>query len=134
MTSPTPHHLGVTVSDLDRPVALYRTTFSLGPPERFSVSGTAFADGATDRFAHLVDGGVRIELVEYDPAGADATVAIDRPGAKHLGLAVGDPDAFYAGLDPSVETVSEPRTTDSGTRIPFVRDPEGTRIEVLEPG
>jgi catechol 2,3-dioxygenase-like lactoylglutathione lyase family enzyme len=140
VTSPAPHHFGVTVADLDRAVEFYRETFDLGPAERFTVSGEAFADGvgvdgATGRFAHFVFDGARIELVEYDPEGPDATgAAVNRPGAKHLGLAVDDLDAFYADLDPSVETVSDPRTTESGTRILFVRDPEGNLVEVLETG
>ena len=138
MTRPTPHHFGVTVADLDRAVDFYREAFDLGPAERFSVAGEAFStavdvDGATGRFAHFTLDGARIELVEYDPAGADATGSeVNQPGAKHLGLGVDDLDAFYADLDPSVETVSEPQTTASGTRICFVRDPEENLIEILE--
>jgi catechol 2,3-dioxygenase-like lactoylglutathione lyase family enzyme len=134
-----PHHFGVTVTDLDRAVEFYRHTFDLDAVERFSVSGAAFADGvgvegATGRFAHFVLDGARIELVEYDPAGpARDDPTVNRPGATHLGLAVDDLDAFYADLDPTVETISEPRTTESGTRILFVRDPDGTLIEILEP-
>jgi len=132
------HHFGVTVTDLDRAVEFYRDTFALGAAERFTVSGEAFADGvdvdgATGRFAHFTLDGARIELVEYDPEGPDATGGtVNQPGAKHLGLDVDDLDSFYAGLAPSVETLSEPRTTESGTRILFVRDPEGNLIEVLE--
>ena len=132
------HHFGVTVSDLDRAVEFYGDTLGLGDPERFSVSGEAFADavdvdGATGRFAHFDAGGARIELVEYDPEGPDASGGtVNRPGAKHLGLSVEDLDAFYAGLDPAVTTLSEPRTTESGTRILFVRDPEGNLVEVIE--
>jgi catechol 2,3-dioxygenase-like lactoylglutathione lyase family enzyme len=141
VTSPTPHphHFGITVTDLDRAVAFYRETFGFDDPDRFGVSGEAFSDGvdvdgATGRFAHFVLDGARIELVEYDPEGPDATgAAVNQPGATHLGLAVDDLDSFYGGLDPSVETLSEPRTTASGTRILFVRDPEGNLIEVLEP-
>ncbi|MFB6195468.1 MAG: VOC family protein [Haloplanus sp.] len=135
----TAHHFGVTVSDLDRAVEFYRETFDLGPCDRFTVSGPAFADavdvdGATGRFAHFDADGARIELVEYDPDGDDAAAdRVNQPGAKHLGLAVDDLDAFYDGLDQSVTTLSEPRTTESGTRICFVRDPEGNLIEVLEP-
>ncbi|AXG07503.1 VOC family protein [Haloplanus rubicundus] len=134
-----PHHFGVTVTDLDRAVEFYRDTFGLDSVERFAVSGAAFAagvgvEGATGRFAHFVLDGARIELVEYDPAGPAASESdVNQPGATHLGLAVDDLDAFYADLDPGVETISEPRTTESGTRILFVRDPDGTLIEVLEP-
>jgi catechol 2,3-dioxygenase-like lactoylglutathione lyase family enzyme len=132
------HHFGVTVSNLHRAVEFYRDAFGFGAPERFDVSGEAFADavdvdGATGRFAHFDAGGARIELVEYDPEGADATdCAVNRPGATHLGLAVDDLDAFYDGLDSDVSTLSSPRTTESGTRILFIRDPEGNLVEVLE--
>ncbi|WP_435066585.1 VOC family protein [Haloplanus sp. C73] len=138
MTRLAPHHFGVTVADLDRAVDFYRDTFDFDDPERFTVSGDAFSDavdvdGATGRFAHFVLDGARIELVEYDPAGDDVPEStVNQPGATHLGLAVDDLDAFYADLDPSVTTLSEPRTTESGTRICFVRDPDGNLVEVLE--
>lgn len=138
MTRLAPHHFGVTVADLDRAVDFYRDTFDFDAPERFTVSGDAFADavdvdGATGRFAHFVLDGARIELVEYDPEGdAVAAATVNQPGANHLGLAVDDLDAFYADLDPSVTTLSEPRTTESGTRICFVRDTDGNLVEVLE--
>jgi len=32
-----------------------------------------------------------------------------------------------------VTTLSEPQTTDSGTRICFLQDPEGNLVEALEP-
>ncbi len=138
MTDLTAHHVGVTVADLDRAVEFYVETFDLEVLDRFSVSGEAFADavnvpGATGSFAHLDADGIRLELVEYDPADTphDAP-SLDRPGAVHLGLAVDDLDAFHADLDEGVETLSGPRTTESGTRICFVRDPEGNLIELLE--
>jgi catechol 2,3-dioxygenase-like lactoylglutathione lyase family enzyme len=133
------HHVGVTVTDLDRAVDFYRDTFGLDVLDRFTVSGEAFATGvdvpgATGSFAHLDGGDVRVELVEYDPAGEPCGAdRVNQPGAKHLGLEVDDLDAFYADLDDDVETLSDPRTTESGTAILFVRDPEGNLIEVLEP-
>jgi catechol 2,3-dioxygenase-like lactoylglutathione lyase family enzyme len=132
------HHAAVTVADLDRAVAFYRDTFDFDVIDRFEVAGEAFATAvgvpdATGRFAHLDAGGVRIELVEYDPQGdARGQADLNQPGAHHLGLAVDDVDAFHDGLDAGVETLSEPRTTASGTRILFVRDPEGNLIEVLD--
>lgn len=137
MADLTAHHVGITVSDLDRAVAFYTDTFDLDVLARFEVGGAAFADAvdvsdATGSFAHLDADGIRIELVEYDPAGESGDPpALNRPGAVHLGLSVDDLDAFYAGLD-GVETLSRPQTTESGTRILFVRDPEGNLVEVLE--
>ncbi|MDG5777523.1 VOC family protein [Haloarculaceae archaeon H-GB2-1] len=132
------HHYGVTVRDLDRAVTFYRDVLGLDVLSRFSVSGEAFetgvgVEGAAGRFAHLDADGTRVELVEYEPAGDDAAAdAINQTGAKHLGFAVEDLDAFYHDLDDDVETISEPQTTASGTKILFVQDPEGNLVEVLE--
>ena len=140
MSDPTPHHVGVTVSDLDRAVAFYTETFGLDVAAEFAVGGEAFADAvdvenATADFAHLVaDGGETVvELVAYDPAGEPTDdAALNRPGAIHLGLSVDDVEAFYGELDGDVETLSEPRTTESGTTVLFVVDPDGNLIEVLD--
>lgn len=132
------HHFGVTVTDLDRAVEFYEGALGCDVLDRFTVSGEAFSegvgvDGATGSFAHLDAGDARVELVEYDPAGDDRTGGhVNQPGEKHLGLAVDDLDAFYEGLPAAVETLSELQTTESGTHILFVRDPEGNLVEVVE--
>ncbi|MFB6107868.1 MAG: VOC family protein [Haloplanus sp.] len=138
MTDLTAHHFGVTLTDLDRAVEFYRDVFGLAVLDRFTVSGEAFARGvgvpdATGRFAHLDAGDARVELVEYDPEGrAVRAETVADAGAKHLGLAVDDLDAVYADLPETVETLSSPQTTESGTRICFVRDPDGNLVELLE--
>ncbi|GAB7091520.1 VOC family protein [Halorubrum luteum] len=138
MSDPSAHHVGITVADLDRAVDFYTEAFGFGVLSEFSVSGEAFADAvdvpnASGLFAHLDADGVRLELIEYEPeADARDDPALNRPGAVHLGVTVDDVDAFHAGLDDEVETLSTPRTTSSGTRILFVRDPEGNLIEVLD--
>ncbi|WP_435176447.1 VOC family protein [Halorussus sp. AFM4] len=138
MTELSAHHFGVTVTDLDRAVEFYRDVLGLDVLNRFSVSGEAFStgvdvEGAIGNFAHLDAGSARVELVEYDPAGENRdTERVNQPGAKHLGIAVDDLDGFYEKLPSDVETLSEPQTTASGTRILFLRDPEGNLVEVLE--
>jgi catechol 2,3-dioxygenase-like lactoylglutathione lyase family enzyme len=135
---PTAHHFAVTVSDLDRAVAFYRDTLGLDVLSEFSVGGEAFAtgvgiDGASAEFVHLDGGDARLELVEYDPEGDPATETdLNQPGATHLGLEVDDLDAVYDSLPDGVETIAEPQTTESGTRICFLRDPDGTLVELLE--
>lgn len=138
MSDPTAHHVGITVSDLDRAVAFYTETFDLDVVAEFSVDGDAFAeavavDGAAAEFVHLDADGAIVELVAYEPAvdsGGDPE--LNRQGATHLGLTVDDVEAFHAGLADDVETLSPPRTTESGTTVLFVRDPEGNPIEVLD--
>jgi catechol 2,3-dioxygenase-like lactoylglutathione lyase family enzyme len=137
MADLTSHHVGLTVSELDRAVEFYRDVLGLDVVSRFEVAGEAFStavdiDDAAGAFAHLDAGGVRLELVEYDPEGDATTSALNQPGACHVGFAVEDVDTVVAGLPDGVETVSEPQTTASGTRLVFLRDPDGNRIELLE--
>lgn len=132
------HHTGLTVADLDRSVEFYTGLLGCTVESRFSVSGDAFGtvvgtDGVSGRFVHLDSGGSRIELVEYEPAGPTREpAALPQPGGSHVAFAVDDVDAFLEGLPDRIRPLSEPRTTDSGTRLVFVRDPDGNLVELLE--
>ncbi|ARS88729.1 VOC family protein [Natrarchaeobaculum aegyptiacum] len=132
------HHVGLTVSDLETTVAFYRDVLGLEVLDRFEVSGQAFEtvtelEGSSGRFVHLDAGDVRLELVEYEPAGAALEDSdLNQPGAAHVGLAVDDLESVYAGLPEDVETLSDPQTTASGTTLCFLRDPEGNLVELLE--
>lgn len=141
MAELTAHHVGITVSDLDRAVSFYRDTFGLDLLSRFEVGGKSFATGvaipgAHAEFAHLDAGGARLELVTYDSTPESGSEdgserRIDTVGATHVGLTVEDVESCYAELPENVKTLSEPQTTESGTTIFFVRDPEGNLVEVL---
>ncbi len=132
------HHIGITVRDLDRAVEFYTSVFDCSVLATFGVAGEAFEtgvdiDAASAQFAHLDVGSVRLELVAYEPTGEDSeTPKLNDQGATHLGLEVQDLERFYAELPADVETLSPPQTTETGTNILFVRDPEGNLIEVLE--
>jgi catechol 2,3-dioxygenase-like lactoylglutathione lyase family enzyme len=138
MTNVRVHHFGVTVADLDRAIDFYREIFGFEVLDRFTVSGEAFStavgvEEATGTFAHLDGDGTRIELIEYEPEGEVCNVAnVNQPGTTHVGHAVSDIDGFYESLPDDVETLSEPRTTESGSRILFVRDPEDNLVELIE--
>jgi catechol 2,3-dioxygenase-like lactoylglutathione lyase family enzyme len=135
---PTAHHVGITVHDLDRAVEFYREVLGFGELDRFTVSGSEFAsaidvEGATGTFAHLDAGGTRLELIEYEPEGESIpTEKINGPGATHLGLSVANIEDFYESLPDAIETLNEPQTTESGSTILFVRDPEDNLVELIE--
>jgi catechol 2,3-dioxygenase-like lactoylglutathione lyase family enzyme len=126
------------VSDLDRAVAFYRDVLGLELLSRFEVAGDAFSTavrvpGATGRFVHFDANGLRLELVEYDPSGeVRANGRLNQPGATHIGLSIEDVDGFYDSLPDEVETLSAPQTTQTGTRILFLRDVDGNLLEFLE--
>lgn len=137
MTQPAAHHVGLTVSNLERAIEFYRDGLGFPLLDRFEVSGEAFStvvgiENAAGTFAHLDAGAVRLEVVEYDPKADETSAELNQPGASHVGIAVDDVDAFLEGLPESVEPMSEPRTTASGTRLVFLRDPDGNLIELLE--
>ncbi|ELY76750.1 VOC family protein [Natrinema pallidum] len=138
MTALSAHHVGLTVADLEETLAFYRDVLDLSVTDRFSVGGEAFADavdvdGASAEFAHLEADGIKIELVEYDPEARGSPAAgLNQPGASHVGFAVDDLASVAERLPEDVPTISEPRTTESGTTIMFLRDPEGNLIEILE--
>ena len=136
---PTAHHVGLTVSDIERAIAFYTDLFDCTVESRFTVDGEAFetvvgVDGAAGSFAHLDAGGTRLELVAYEPAGEPTPSAeLVQPGAAHVAFEVADVDAFVNDLPDGVAPLSDPQTTASGTRLVFLRDPAGNRIELLEP-
>jgi catechol 2,3-dioxygenase-like lactoylglutathione lyase family enzyme len=138
MAAPTAHHVGLTVSELEPAVDFYRSVFDASILAEFSVAGDAFETGvgiddASARFAHLDLGSVRLELVAYEPTGeAMPTAELNQAGAAHLGVEVDDLDDFYRSLSADVETISEPQTTETGTKICFLRDPDDHLVEVLE--
>ena len=139
MAALTAHHVGITVSDLDATTEFYQSVFDCEIIAEFSVDGDAFATGvdienASAEFVHLDLGSVRLELVAYEPTGNDRLPAdLNDAGATHIGITVDDVDEFYESLPSSVETLSPPQTTETGTKICFLRDPDGTLIEVLNP-
>lgn len=138
MTDHTVHHHGISVADLERSLAFYRDALGFELIDRYTLSdeGLSAAVGAdadvTGEFAQLDGGGARVELVEYDAGAAVESGAVYDTGATHLGIEVADVDAAVEALPAAVETVSGPETTGSGTRICFLRDPDGTLVELLE--
>jgi glyoxylase I family protein len=132
------HHIGVVVSDLDEAVSFYRDTLGLSIADEFTLGDDGIAtainvEGVTGNFVHLDAGSARVELIEYDPVGDDITTdAINQRGAKHIGFAVDDIDAFYENLSDNVEPISPPQPIEIGTSILFFRDPDGNFVEVVE--
>jgi catechol 2,3-dioxygenase-like lactoylglutathione lyase family enzyme len=103
---PSLHHVGVTVSDLNRAVDFYTDTFDLTIVTELAVGGVAFAEavdvaGASAAFTHLDGDGTRVELVEFNPQGAALLErTLNRPGTAHLGLAVDDVETLRPGERP----------------------------------
>ena len=140
-------HTGITVSNLEQSLVFWRdllgfelshTAHQTGELAR-EITGVA---GAELKLAVLkAPGGHKIELLEY-LAPPDRTKHADlRPcdvGSVHVALTVNDLDAVLQRIAASSwKTAGKPQTLQSGPnagkRVVYVRDPDGTTIEFMQP-
>ncbi len=138
-------HTGITVRDLDRALAFWRDTLGFKLTYRARREGTYAAEvtgvpGATIEIAVLLAPGHKIELLHYTaPEGREAFRP--RPcdlGAVHLAFDIDDLDAALAHLASAGWTaVGIPQViaegARAGTRLVYVRDPDGTTLELMQP-
>ena len=140
-------HTGITVSNLEQSLAFWRdvlgfelshTTHQTGELAR-EITGVA---GAEIKLAVVkAPGGHKIELLEY-LAPPDRGKHVDlRPcdiGSVHVALLVDDLEAVLESIAASGwKAVGKPQTLTSGPntgkRVVYVRDPDGTTIELMQP-
>ena len=139
-------HTGFTVSNLERSLAFWRDVLGFELSHRVDQRGEFAAEitgvpGAEISLAVLkAPGGHKIELLQYT-APADRKQHAFRPcdvGSVHVALTVDDLDAvleriaasgWKAGRKPQTLTTGP----NAGRRVIYVRDPDGTTIEFMQP-
>jgi lactoylglutathione lyase len=116
-------HTCYRIGDIDRSVAFYA---ALGFQEMHRMG---LPDGATNVFLGLPGDGARLELTKNP--GVDSYDL--GTGYGHIAVTVGDLDGALAGLAEQGITPERPPYTvsDGGSRLCFVRDPDGYRIELI---
>jgi lactoylglutathione lyase len=119
-------HTCYRIGDIDRSVAFYE---ALGFEE---VGRMPIRDEAINVFMGLPGDGPRLELT-YN-FGVDSYEL--GTGYNHIAITAADLDATLAQLaEQGIEPERAPYTvSDGGTRLCFVRDPDGYRIELIERG
>jgi catechol 2,3-dioxygenase-like lactoylglutathione lyase family enzyme len=140
------HHVGVSVAVLDRSIAFWQRMLGAPARDRRVLEGPQLATlvgypGARiDSCWFDLPGGVALELLCYldrDEAPYDPGTA--HPGNVHVCLAVQDMAAAHAhavacGARPvSAAPVEVGRGPRAGTRIAYLRDPDGVTIELFQP-
>ena len=140
------HHVGITVSDLDRGIDFYHGVFGLEfvnePSPVFDDPGLGPAvgvPGAALRQVSLALGDVILELLEYSRP--ESPVAAPLPqnalGAQHVAFLVEDIYTKKAELEAKgVEFFSDVNVVDDGVlagwRWVYFSDPEGNALELVE--
>lgn len=140
------HHVGVTVADLDAAIAFWEALLGTGHRDRRLLDGPGVGrlvgyPGVRVEACWLdLPGGVALELLRYherDEAPYDPGTA--HPGNVHVCLQTADLDAVRAHAlacgatavgDAPVDVPAGPR---AGTRVAYVRDPDGVTIELFQP-
>ena len=117
-------HTCYRIGDINRSVAFYK---ALGFEE---VGRMPIRDEAINVFMGLPDDGARLELT-YNH-GVDSYEL--GTGYNHIALTVDDLDGTLENLSgKGIEPEKPPyRVREGGSRICFVRDPDGYRIELIE--
>jgi len=141
----TTDHTGFTVSNIERSLAFWRDVLGFELSHRAHHTGDLAGEvtgvpGAEISIAVLKGYGYKIELLEYH-APPDRKRANLRPcdvGSVHVALLVDNLDAVLSAIAGSGwKTAGKPQTLKSGPnagkRVVYIRDPDGTTIEFMQP-
>ena len=139
-------HTGITVTNLERSLAFWRDVLGFELSHRAHQTGEMALEitgvaGAEIMLAVLkTPTGHKIELLEY-LAPPDRKRLAARPcdvGSFHIALTVDDLDAVLSAIAASGwKAAGQPQTLtvgpNAGKRVVYVRDPDGTTIEFMQP-
>lgn len=139
-------HTGITVTNLERSLAFWRDVLGFELSHRAHQTGDLASEiagvpGAEISLAVLkTPTGHKIELLEY-LAPPERKHIEPRPcdvGSVHIALTVDDLDAVVSAIAASGwKAAGEPQTLRSGPnagkRVVYVRGPDGTTIEFMQP-
>jgi glyoxylase I family protein len=138
-------HTGITVTNLERSVAFWQDVLGFELSHRAHHTGELASEvtgvpGAEISLAVFKGYGHKIELLEYH-APTNRKRAGLRPcdvGSVHVALTVDKLDAVLSTIAASGwRAVGKPQTLktgpNAGKRVVYVRDPDGTTIEFMQP-
>ncbi len=137
-------HVGVASSDIERSLGFYRDALGmalLGRGREASADMAALlgVDAVEFEYADLDAGDGRVlELLRFaQPQGEQVAPRPFDPGTAHIGVRVDDLDGVAARLGDAVISRAAVRVDDPGSywhggRFLYVRDPDGTIVELVE--
>jgi catechol 2,3-dioxygenase-like lactoylglutathione lyase family enzyme len=137
-------HTGITVTNLERSLAFWRDVLGFELSHTPHQSGELASEitgvaGADILIAVLKGYGHKIELLEYRAPAERKRIAL-RPcdvGSVHVAFTVDNLDAILTAIAASGwKAAGKPQTVtvgpNTGKRVVYVRDPDGTTIEFME--
>ncbi len=140
------HHIGITVTDLERSARFWSALLDVthGPVEQLrgpQLGRLAGYDSAhVDRCWLTLPGGLHLELLQYlEPDAERYEPGTAHPGNVHVCLTVDDMESAHAhatacGAVPVTDGgwIEVPTGPRAGTRIGYLHDPDGVTLELLQ--
>ena len=142
------HHLGITVTNIDRSIKFYRDTLGMTLVGRRACVEEGYVAKQTGykgvklsvaSFRVRPDSPNSMELVEYlNHSGVPSDTSTNRPGGTHLCIVVDDLEAAYEDLKSrGVRFKSEPVEITAGPnrggKVIYFFDPDNYVLEMFEP-
>lgn len=143
----TVHHMGITVVELAASISFWQDLLGTPPRDRRTLEGpqlgtlVGYPGVRIDSCWFDLPGGVALELLQYlDRPEGPYEPGTAHPGNVHICLQVDDMERAHAHAvacgarpvsDAPIQVLHGPR---AGTRVAYVRDPDGVTIELLQPG
>lgn len=140
------HHVGITVDDLERSITFWSALLGQPARDRRIMDGPRLGEllgypkARMDSCWFDLPGGVALELLDYLEPHEDAYEHGNaHPGNVHVCLHVEDMESAHAhalaagaiAVSPAPITIAQgPK---AGTKVAYVRDPDGVTIELLQP-
>jgi catechol 2,3-dioxygenase-like lactoylglutathione lyase family enzyme len=140
------HHVGITVSNLERSLAFYRDAFGLEPGMTFQITSGPAQAAALDlpehrqRVALMPVGDVVFELIEFTPTRREFDMRQDDVGYAYVCFEVEDLDEVHARLtERGLKFNSGPMESGdhepvAGSKFCVLKDPDGKNIEFIQIG
>lgn len=112
-------HVGLIVRDLDRSLAFYKDLFGFPEYSRLDMGET--------KIVFLNVGGTLLELVQR----SEGPVEAPEGRISHIAFHTDDYDGLLTRLE-GMDAELQSRTLSDGSRITFLRDPDGHNVEIDE--
>jgi catechol 2,3-dioxygenase-like lactoylglutathione lyase family enzyme len=135
LASVRPHHVALSVPDLDASLAWYRDRLGFRPLTERRYPPIRARGIFLERNGFLIELFAREGSTRRDPPQAVVPDELLAQGYRHLGFAVDDVDAAVTALrSRGVEVASPPEDVpELGLRLAFIRDNNGNLIELGSP-
>jgi len=126
-----PHHIALSVRDLDASMRWYESKLGAREVVRFNVGtdirGAMLSLGGSDFYFELFE----LTGSVPEPAPSSPATALKKQGFTHFGFLVGDVSAAYKALSArGVEFVVPPTEYQKGLPVAFFRDLDGNLFEL----